>query len=90
MASDYMMRFVTMHPMAKPVVNCGTYSDGRRVANVQIEDISEALKEPNAFVWIGLNEPDEVLLKQIQGKFQLHELAIEDAHRAHQRPKIET
>ena len=73
-----------------PVVNCGTYCDGRRVANIPIEDISEALKEPNGFVWIGLHEPSEELLKQIQHEFQLHELAIEDAHRAHQRPKIET
>lgn len=73
-----------------PVVNCGAYSDGRRVANIEIEDISEALKEPDGFVWIGLHEPSVELLKQIQHEFQLHELAIEDAHRAHQRPKIET
>lgn len=72
------------------VVNCATYSEGRRVANVEIEDISEALKLPDRFVWIGLHEPSEDLLKQIQQEFQLHELAIEDAHRAHQRPKLET
>ena len=79
-----------MDQAVTPVVNCGTYCDGRRVANIPIEDISEALKEPNGFVWIGLHEPSEEILTQIQQEFQLHELAIEDAHRAHQRPKIET
>ncbi len=72
------------------IINCATYSEGRRVANVEIGDISEALKVPERFVWIGLHEPGEDLLKQIQEEFQLHELAIEDAHRAHQRPKLET
>jgi len=72
------------------VVNCAAYSDGRRVANISIEAISDHLSEPNGFVWIGLYEPSEELLKQIQREFNLHDLAIEDAHQAHQRPKLET
>jgi magnesium transporter len=40
-------------------------------------------------VWIGLHEPSEELLSRVQDEFHLHDLAIEDAHRAHQRPKIE-
>jgi magnesium transporter len=72
------------------VVNCAAYTEGRRVATIPIEDISEHLADPNGFVWIGLYEPDENMLKQIQEEFQLHDLAIEDAHRAHQRPKLET
>lgn len=48
------------------------------------------LAEPGGFVWIGLYEPSEEILKQMQEEFQLHDLAIEDAHRAHQRPKLET
>ncbi len=40
-------------------------------------------------MWLGLHEPDEALLLRIQAEFGLHERAIEDAHRAHQRPKIE-
>ena len=39
------------------VINCAAYSDGRRVANLAIDDINEALKRPNQFVWIGLHEP---------------------------------
>lgn len=71
------------------VINCAAYSEGRKVANVEIEDISEILKQPDRFVWIGLHEPDEEMLLKIQKEFGLHDLAIEDAHRAHQRAKIE-
>lgn len=71
------------------VVNCAAYADGCRVANIPIEDISEALKVPGRFVWVGLHEPDEALLRQVQKEFGLHDLAVEDALRAHQRPKLE-
>lgn len=72
------------------VINCAAYSEGRKVSDVTIADISEVLKEPDKFIWIGLHEPGEEMLKTIQNKFGLHDLAIEDAHRAHQRPKIES
>jgi magnesium transporter len=71
------------------VINCAAYSNGRRIANVKITDISKFLKQEDKFVWIGLHEPDEELLSQVQQEFGLHDLAIEDAHRAHQRPKLE-
>lgn len=71
------------------VVNCAAYAEGCRVANIPVEDISEALQVPGQFVWIGLLEPDERLLRQVQEEFGLHDLAIEDALRAHQRPKLE-
>jgi magnesium transporter len=59
------------------------------VGEVPIEDISEVLRVEDRFVWIGLHEPGEELLRKIQEEFDLHELAVEDAHRAHQRPKLE-
>jgi magnesium transporter len=71
------------------VVNCAAYAGGRRVADVEVKDISEALKQTDRFIWIGLHEPKEELLRQVQQEFGLHDLAIEDAHRAHQRPKLE-
>jgi magnesium transporter len=71
------------------VVACAAYRDGLRVGNVEIEDISEVLKEPDQFIWVGLHEPSEALLARIQDEFELHELAVEDAHSAHQRPKLE-
>jgi magnesium transporter len=72
------------------VINCAAYSEGRRVANIGINDVNHVLKQPDRFVWIGLHEPSEEVLKEVQEEFELHDLAIEDAHRAHQRPKLET
>jgi magnesium transporter len=72
-----------------PVVACAAYAGGCRVADVAIQDISEVLTQADRFVWIGLYEPDEPLLKEVQAEFGLHDLAIEDAHLAHQRPKLE-
>src|SRR5690606_16378218 len=72
------------------VVNCVVYArDGRR-RDIAIDDVSEALAvDDGSFVWIGLYEPDDVLLDRMQEEFGLHDLAIEDAHKAHQRPKVE-
>ena len=71
------------------VVNCAAYSGGRRVADVEVKDISEVLKQADQFIWVGLHEPSAELLRQVQQEFGLHDLAIEDAHQAHQRPKLE-
>jgi magnesium transporter len=71
------------------VVNCAAYAGGRRVADVEVKHISEVLKQEDRFIWIGLHEPNEDLLRQVQQEFGLHDLAIEDAHSAHQRPKLE-
>jgi magnesium transporter len=72
------------------VINCAAYADGIRMANVKLTDISKLLQQEEKFVWIGLHEPDEDLLAEAQEQFGLHDLAIEDAHRAHQRPKMES
>jgi magnesium transporter len=71
------------------VVNCASYSEGRKSGDVALDDISEVLKVPGQFVWIGLHEPDDATLDKIQEEFGLHELAVEDAKNAHQRPKLE-
>jgi magnesium transporter len=73
------------------VVNCIAYrKDGCRVGDISLDAISDALAEPDTFVWVGLHEPDEALLEKLQEEFGLHDLAIEDAHNAHQRTKLET
>src|ERR1041385_1688279 len=77
--------------MEPGVIDCGLYEGGRRVRTLaSVDEIDEALKADDAFVWIGLHEPSEALLRRIQHEFGLHDLAIEDALRAHQRPKLET
>src|SRR6188768_611017 len=72
------------------IINCFAYSEGRRVSkSIEINEINQVLKQEDRFVWIGLHEPGAEMLREIQREFNLHDLAIEDAHRAHQRPKLE-
>ena len=78
-------------PETSMVVNCVAYrTDGKRLRDIHIDNISEVLKDPDTFVWVGLHEPSESLLLKLQEEFDLHDLAIEDAQQAHQRTKIET
>jgi magnesium transporter len=75
---------------AAMVANCVAYkADGARIGDITLDEISDVLERPDTFVWVGLVEPDEALLEKLQEEFGLHDLAIEDAHNAHQRPKIE-
>lgn len=73
----------------KEIINCAAYAKGCRVADVALPDVHEVLKAHDQFVWIGLHEPTEAVLAQVQEEFGLHDLAVEDAHHAHQRPKVE-
>lgn len=76
------------------VVGSAVYQGGERVEDVEIERLDIACEaiapEPGRFVWIGLYEPDGEVLHKVQRRFGLHDLAIEDAHNAHQRPKLES
>jgi len=78
-------------PTANPacVVNCAMYGvEGKR--DILLHDIRDALAgNEDGFVWIGLYEPGGEVLALLQQEFGLHDLAIEDAGQAHQRPKIE-
>lgn len=71
------------------IVNCVAYAGGCKLPDITLEDIPALRDRPDAFVWLGLREPDEELMARVQTLFGLHELAAEDAHHAHQRPKVE-
>jgi len=71
------------------LINCVAYQEGRKLADVPIEDISEWVKRPDCFVWVALKDATDAELRQMQEEFGLHELAVEDARNGHQRPKIE-
>lgn len=71
------------------VMRCVAYQNGVGIGDVTIEDISEVLLQDDTFIWLGLREANSDILRKIQEEFGLHELAIEDACAAHQRPKIE-
>lgn len=71
------------------IINCAAYKNGRKLSHIELEDITRVLQDKDTFVWVGLLEPDHGMLKKLQELFGLHELAIEDASKAHQRPKLE-
>jgi magnesium transporter len=72
------------------IIDCAVYHDGdRRPGDLALADAFEAASDDNAFVWIGLYEPDEHEFESVRREFNLHELAVEDAIKAHQRPKLE-
>jgi magnesium transporter len=72
------------------IVDCAVYEDGRRLDGaLPVHEAMEACRRPRAFTWIGLYEPTEEEFDSIKREFELHELAVEDAIKAHQRPKLE-
>ena len=88
-----------VHPApapAEPLVDCGVYVEGQRLPG-KYDSYAAALNKVReieligheAFVWIGLHEPDEAHMQEVADVFGLHPLAVEDAVHAHQRPKLE-
>jgi len=73
------------------IIDCAYYADGHRTDEgpVPLEEAA-ARRAEGGFVWLGLFEPDEEELAEVQATFGLHELAVEDAQNVHMRPKIET
>jgi magnesium transporter len=71
------------------IVDSAIYVDGRRSAPCLLEKIHETSRERGGFAWIGLYEPTEEELGSVASEFRLHELAVRDAIRVHQRPKVE-
>ena len=82
-------------PVARAMVDCAVYVDGKRLPGkythaAALNKVHELEAEgKDAFVWIGLHEPDEHQMQAVGDVFGLHELAVEDAVHAHQRPKLE-
>jgi magnesium transporter len=91
-------------PPPEPLVDCGVYVDGHRLPGkydscaAALDKVREIeLSRPQlpeetpqeAFVWVGLHEPDQARMQEVADVFGLHPLAVEDAVQAHQRPKLE-
>jgi magnesium transporter len=73
------------------IIDCAVYEDGRRRdGHLPLEKAYDATRhDHSAWVWIGLVEPSMEEFDSVQREFQLHDLAVEDAVKAHQRPKLE-
>jgi magnesium transporter len=72
-----------MGQAAAVIVDCAVYERGKR------EPEGSRPSDDGAFTWIGLHEPTEAEFEQVTADYDLHPLAVEDAIKAHQRPKIE-
>src|SRR5258707_14971271 len=72
-----------------PVVNCAAYESGRRITDLDIDNPEQMKVQSGRVIWIGLHDPNQDSLQKLQRYFGLHDLAIEDAYRSHQRPKLQ-
>lgn len=71
------------------LINCAAYRDGQRVADIPVSEIRAHLREPGGFVWVAIRDPEADELDRLQEEFDLHPLAVEDARKGHQRPKVD-
>jgi magnesium transporter len=78
-------------PAARAIVDCGVYVDGHRVRGkfTHSAALAEVRARGTGFVWVGLHAPDAHQMNSVAEVFGLHELMVEDAVHAHQRPKLE-
>jgi magnesium transporter len=82
-------RATATKPQEAGVVAAAVYHDGLKIADIEIDEAGAWAKRPGHVVWIGLHEPSKALLERVGRQFALHQLAIEDAFKAHQFPKLE-
>ncbi len=80
---------VSMNSPGDHIVRAAVYAQGGRVTDIALEEAGDWMNYPDHFVWIGMHEPNEAALRLLQRQFALHDLAVEDALHAHQRPKAE-
>ena len=71
------------------IVAAYLYRNGERAGPVALDEPDRCAPDRSEFVWIGLFEPTEAELRQLQENYGLHPLAIEDARKAHQLPKVD-
>jgi len=71
------------------LVNCVVYQDGKKLADIGIEQISDYVSHPDCFVWVALHNATPEEMQTMQVEFGLHDLAVEDALHGNQRPKVE-
>lgn len=78
-------------PVEQSMVDAGLYLEGRRIGSpTSVAETIRALEEtPGSMAWIGLFRPTEAQFRPVAEAFGLHEVAVEDAIVAHQRPKLE-
>lgn len=71
------------------MINCAIYADGRRKADITVDELPAALADPQVFAWVALKDPAPTEILMMQEVFNLPELAVEDTLHGGQRAKVE-
>ena len=71
------------------LVNCVACHRGQKLSDIPLGEVRSHLLRPGCFVWVALKDPQPEALASLRDEFGLHELAVEDAQKGHQRPKID-
>ena len=72
------------------IVDCAVYGEGHRLERDKaVTGVRAEAAAASGFAWVGLVEPTAQEFHSVRREFDLHELAVEDAISAHQRPKLE-
>lgn len=79
----------TPPPRASSVIGASAYKDGRKIADIALNEASNWADRDGHGVWIGLLEPSDEELRIVQAQFGLNDLCIAEAALPHQRPKLQ-
>ena len=71
------------------LISCVAYENGKRLGDVPVGEIRAYRGRPGCFIWVALKDPEPGEILEMQSEFDLHDLAVEDAQRGHQRPKLD-
>ncbi len=71
------------------LINCAVYQDGKRIGDITPAEIAENVDREDRLVWVALQDPTAEELEAMRLAFRLHPLAVEDAGKGHQLPKVE-
>jgi magnesium transporter len=73
------------------IVDCAHYKGGARQheAPMSVAEAASCAVQQDGFVWLGIHDPTDEEMSQVEAHFPVHELAVEDARSTHQRAKIE-
>lgn len=72
-----------------PKMSWSWYVNGEKQAEEKLARATRSARRGNGFVWVGLRNPDEKMLREVTMHIDLHELAIEDILEGHTRSKME-
>jgi magnesium transporter len=71
------------------IVDSAVYAGGRRTTLRSLEEAYRSSHGPEKFAWVTLHEPTQEEIISVAEGFRLHEMVVDDAVQAHQRPKLE-